>query len=162
MYLWRRSLQVWKQQLQLQPDVSWTSCTCRGKTSLSASNVKSTGFYQCIKECEWRIKITKLADRHTWKWMEKQWNRAISKMFSILRASNMTSTSENEWLKSKIMVIKHLHSVSEWGCLHAVYMISNNVCLSLAWLADSVQSCQKQYVGTLSAGNDSQCWTSLH
>lgn len=46
--------------LQLQPDISWTSCTCCGKTSLSASNVKSTALYHYTKECEWRIKITKL------------------------------------------------------------------------------------------------------
>lgn len=42
------------------------------KTSMSASNVKSTALYQSMKECEWRIKITKLTDRHTWKWMEKR------------------------------------------------------------------------------------------
>lgn len=48
-------------------------------TSLSASSVKSAALYQCTKECEWRIKITKLTDGHTWKWMEKQWNRDMRK-----------------------------------------------------------------------------------
>lgn len=45
------------------------------KTSLSVLNFKSFALYHSIKECEWRIKITKVTDRHTWKWMEKPWNR---------------------------------------------------------------------------------------
>ena len=85
--------------LQLQPDISWTSCTCRGKTHrYPASSVKSTALYRSTEECEWRIRITKLTDipENEWK-SNKMWTRecSICEMFSILVVSHVMNSMEN-------------------------------------------------------------------
>lgn len=66
-------------------------------TSLSASNVKSTALYQSTKECEWRIKITKLTGIPENEWKSNKigtWESTICKMFSILKAGHMMTTVE--------------------------------------------------------------------
>lgn len=81
--------------LQLQPDISWTSCTCRGKTHRRpASSVKSTALYQSTEECEWRIRITKLTDIPENEWKSNK--NVDTRMFNLWDVFNFSGQSHDE------------------------------------------------------------------
>lgn len=85
--------------LQLQPDISWTSCMCRGKTSDSTSNLKSTAFYHYTEEWEWRIKITKLTNIPENEWKSNKtltWDAQSVRCFHFWRMVTWWSHWKNQ------------------------------------------------------------------